>query len=76
MLSCGGILTPGRLDTALRTMFPKLCGMEKRTGQAAPRTLGTKPSNVPSTKITNCVKTKFMSFWKWNRKQCRGRRAC
>ena len=36
---CGGILTPERTETVLRTMFPKLREMEERTGQAVPSAL-------------------------------------
>ena len=35
----GGILTPERWETVLRTLFAKLHDMEKRTGQEVPSTL-------------------------------------
>ena len=44
---CGGILTPDRLETILRTMFPVLRDVEKRTGQAPPSTLRTSRRRFP-----------------------------
>ena len=39
LFNCGGILTPDRLETVLRTTFPKLHDMEKRMGPTAPSAL-------------------------------------
>ena len=47
LLNFGGILTPDRLETVLRTVFPRLHEMEERTGHTVPSTLKTGRQRFP-----------------------------
>ena len=50
LFDCGGIVTPDRLETVLRAMFPEMRVLEKRTRLTVPSTLRTSRQRFPERK--------------------------